>query len=762
MSLELIMRLKIYISLIVLALILIHSTQSSGFSKSSSESFTLYLSDNESLTLQPQNNQNSEYIRGSPGIILMYLVGTWSSEPLSGDLEIIGNVNFTLWARASGPLQLNCQFAIFIGKNDERGEQQIRSESKPLSGTPQPYTGNGDVSQKYNKGDRISIWIYAYERGQGGEILFGGDTPSSITFNGTSIYLSVTSTRKGSDYSITAFVYSIWGKYDWNLTLYVIGPLSKGDDPTVALKKNPEKIIEVVNEDEFDVITDEDWGGNYSYTWKVNPGTIESGTYYAILLLKTSSLEIQASTPIQVEVEERGIIISSEILSIFIISFMVIACLFSIAFYYKKKTGNYFGFIRYKKVTTALLLLIILGVVASGIIASLGTVTNRTTLENAPDFVITDINGKKLVLSEMRGNVVLLDMMATWCPTCEKIIPEIKKVYEKYPNLIIISVDVDASETTNDLRKFAEEHGITWHVAKDTDNLLKKYEVTEIPKIIIIDIDGKISYADVGYISSSKMGEEIEKAASGGGGGTGVFQWSMSWYLLVFLAGVSSFFAPCALPLLPAYMSYYIAVGKKEIGKKVILSGAKSGIASLFGILTIFTIIGGIVAFAGDAVKSYVGMISPAVAIIIIILGMILAFNYTWIFEKLTMKFQPYVSKIKMPLVKKSIEMNKGFMGLFSYGILYGGASLGCLAPIFIAIIFGGLMSGGFSSALLSFIVYALGMGSLMVTVTILLSMAKSKIVDKMIGAMPYINRLSGIVLVIVGIYLLYDFIVVA
>ena len=50
----------------------------------------------------------------------------------------------------------------------------------------------------------------------------------------------------------------------------------------------------------------------------------------------------------------------------------------------------------------------------------------------APDFTLSDINGKSLSLSSMRGKVVVLDFWGSWCVWCIRGIPDMKKYYEKY------------------------------------------------------------------------------------------------------------------------------------------------------------------------------------------------------------------------------------------------------------------------------------------------------------------------------------------
>ena len=130
---------------------------------------------------------------------------------------------------------------------------------------------------------------------------------------------------------------------------------------------------------------------------------------------------------------------------------------------------------------------------------------------NAPNFTLTDTNGNSFSLSDFRGKVVVLDLMATGCEPCKQEIPHLKEVQQHYgDDVIILSISVAWGCDTNQwLATFKQERGCTWRFAIDTDDIATKYDAMSIPKLVIIDKNKNIRFTRVGVIPSSILIEKI-------------------------------------------------------------------------------------------------------------------------------------------------------------------------------------------------------------------------------------------------------------
>jgi len=393
-------------------------------------------------------------------------------------------------------------------------------------------------------------------------------------------------------------------------------------------------------------------------------------------------------------------------------------------------------------------------VVIFGLVAAAFFPVAQAAGSEAPLFTLTSTDGTNFSLSDYRGEIVVLDLMATWCPVCKDEMKELSQLGQEYSDVVIMTISVYPLETAEDLRNYKEEHNADWLFACDTENILVNYNAFSLPTIVVIDPQGYISFQKSTLVPAEELASEVEKAYSGGieepeeteePGETVPAVTGL--YVLAFLTGLMSFFAPCAFPLLPGYISYYL--GRSE-GGPTLGGSVKAGIASATGINGIFAVIGAAVAVGGAAVKSYLTYFAPGVGFVIVLLGLAMVFGKTEIFENFWGILSSCSSKV---------GGRAGYSGLFVYGVGYGLASMGCQAPVFIALIFAGLASGGALEAFLIFLSFSIGMGCMMLTVSVIVGTAKMKLLEHMRTLTPYVNRACGIVLIVVGAYFLVAFV---
>ena len=114
------------------------------------------------------------------------------------------------------------------------------------------------------------------------------------------------------------------------------------------------------------------------------------------------------------------------------------------------------------------------------------------------DFTLTSLDGEEFTLSKLRGKVVLIDFWATWCPPCVRSIPVFIKFYNKYHDQGFLVLGI-SREDISTLKRYRDEHGVSYPILIDDKNTAREYGIKAIPNMFIIDKKGRIRKNQVGF-----------------------------------------------------------------------------------------------------------------------------------------------------------------------------------------------------------------------------------------------------------------------
>lgn len=141
-----------------------------------------------------------------------------------------------------------------------------------------------------------------------------------------------------------------------------------------------------------------------------------------------------------------------------------------------------------------------------------GTGANATT--PAPDFLMTNAEGKTLSLADFRGRPVLLNFWASWCGPCQSEMPDIQKAWEAHAqdiDFVIVNMTGMSGETEQAARTFLADNGYTFPVYFDKDSsAAAAFGVNSIPQTYLIDAEGNILGGYMGAMTSSIIDEGIQ------------------------------------------------------------------------------------------------------------------------------------------------------------------------------------------------------------------------------------------------------------
>ncbi|SFR43637.1 cytochrome c biogenesis CcdA family protein [Halogeometricum limi] len=193
-------------------------------------------------------------------------------------------------------------------------------------------------------------------------------------------------------------------------------------------------------------------------------------------------------------------------------------------------------------------------------------------------------------------------------------------------------------------------------------------------------------------------------------------------------AGVATFLAPCAYPLLPGYVGYYVGREDADLNGALVRGGAAA-----LGALVVLAGIAGLLFTAGSAVVARLTLLEPVVGLALVVLGTLFVLG-------------------RAPTLHLQLPERRASVGGFAlFGGVYALAAAGCVVPVFVGVVTQSLTLAP-AEATLALLAYALAAAVPLAAVTVLGALGSDafKRVSKHVGS---VQRLAGIVMILAGLW---------
>lgn len=213
---------------------------------------------------------------------------------------------------------------------------------------------------------------------------------------------------------------------------------------------------------------------------------------------------------------------------------------------------------------------------------------------------------------------------------------------------------------------------------------------------------------------------------------------------LAFGAGLVAALNPCGFAMLPAYLALVVrgegTSVSAALGRAIAATAAMAaGFATVFGAFGLLTV------SAASTVQRYLPFATIVIGIALAALGIWLLLG-----RELTALAPERV------LRKAQWTPTARLGSMFGYGISYAVASLSCTIAPFLAVTGAGLRSASVLGALSVYLAYAAGFALVVGVLAVAAALSSAAVADRMRRIIPYVNRISGLLLVVVGLYVAY------
>jgi peroxiredoxin len=132
--------------------------------------------------------------------------------------------------------------------------------------------------------------------------------------------------------------------------------------------------------------------------------------------------------------------------------------------------------------------------------------------KTASEFTLNSLDGRAVSLSDFRGQVVVLNFWATWCPSCRAEMPDLERAYQAYKGKRVEFLGISVDTDTRLVDSFVKEVGVTYTILLDPSNrVASDYAIWALPTTYIVDEKGMIVGTPIGQLTESMLKEMLDQ-----------------------------------------------------------------------------------------------------------------------------------------------------------------------------------------------------------------------------------------------------------
>jgi cytochrome c-type biogenesis protein len=212
-------------------------------------------------------------------------------------------------------------------------------------------------------------------------------------------------------------------------------------------------------------------------------------------------------------------------------------------------------------------------------------------------------------------------------------------------------------------------------------------------------------------------------------------------FAYAFSLGLLAAVNPCGFAMLPAYLSYFLGLEGDDDADRSILRALAVGLTVTAGFVAVFAVIGYVIENVSTEVRDKLPHATIVIGAGLVALAIAM--------------LRGYVPTLRLPKFQRGTG-SRELGSMFLFGVSYAVASLSCTIATFLGVTTATFDRENVVSGVAVFVVYALGMGSLVVFLTIATALAKTSVARSLRRVLPFVHRVSALLLLASGLYVAY------
>ena len=213
-----------------------------------------------------------------------------------------------------------------------------------------------------------------------------------------------------------------------------------------------------------------------------------------------------------------------------------------------------------------------------------------------------------------------------------------------------------------------------------------------------------------------------------------------------FGVGMVATFNPCGFAMLPAYLSYFLGLEGADAPEdrdevRAVVRALMVGATMTLGFVVVFGIIGIILEPIFQRIADRLPWVTIALGVVLVVVGIAMLAGRT--------------ITVRLPKLTRGTD-SRELTSVFLFGVSYALVSLSCTFPLFTLAVSSTIDDESLLVGIGAYLAYALGMGLVLMVLTLAIALARQSLVRTMKGFLRYVNRVSGALLVVAGVYVAY------